>query len=72
MDGWNLDVDAQRAKYASGFKGGPFNITPYTPSKMTVVDAVEALVKPNFQSRDVEKMSINDPWVARYPNAKLR
>lgn len=63
--GWNLDVDAQRAKYASGFKGGPFNKTPYTPPKMTVVDAVPDSVKQNFMGEKVEQMAITDTWYGR-------
>ena len=63
----------QRAKVAAGYKGGPFNKNPMTMQKMSIVEGwpAESIKKMEAQA-GAYPGGVTDPWVYRYPNAKMR
>jgi hypothetical protein len=61
------------ARVTAGFKGGPFNKNPNTAPKMTFVDGYPSEAVEKLQSQNgVYPGGITDPWVYRYPNAKMK
>lgn len=67
----NFNEDTQRAKVAAGFKGSDFFKEGNQAPAMTVVSGVPMEVNQKFEEQPIPKMMPGDPWVVRYPNAKL-
>lgn len=67
-----MDCEKNLARVSAGFKGGPFNKNPNTAPKMTFVDGYPKEVTDKLMATSSQAQgSITDPWVYRYPNAKM-
>lgn len=67
-----FDEDTQRARVAAGFKGSDFFMAGNLAPAMTVVNGIPPEVTEKLNVRAFPQMTPGDPWVVRYPNAKLK
>lgn len=67
----NFNEDTQRARVAAGFKGSDFFKEGNQAPAMTVVSGVPSEVNQKLLEQPIPKATPGDPWVVRYPTAKL-
>lgn len=67
----SYSYDSQVSQYKAGIQGSEFFGAPNPPPPMTVVDGYPAEVDAKLMSGPVPAMTPTDPWVYRYPNAKM-
>lgn len=63
--------DRQLAKYRAGIQGSDFFGEPNPAPAMTVVEGYPPEVAQKLMSSPIPQPPVTDPWVVRYPNAKL-
>lgn len=60
------------AKVGAGFKGGPFNKSWNLAPSLTFVDGYPSEVTEKLNGGPIPQEKPLDPWVARYPNSKMK
>lgn len=60
------------ARVATGFGDGPMFKNLNVAPSMTFKDAIEPTVKAKLDAAATPQPTPIDPWVARYPNAKVK
>lgn len=58
-------------RVGEGFKGGPLFMDPCPVPAMDIGGDWPAEVQEKLQAKPIPEPTPTDPWVARYPNAKL-
>lgn len=68
----SYDEARNLARVAAGFKGGPLFNSPNTAPPMTAGESYPPEVAKKLSAGAIEQPTPTDPWVVRYPNAKMK
>lgn len=73
MDGIEpFNQERNLARVASGMRGGPFDKKLNLAPSMNFVDGVDPLSTKKLMAGPFPQPTPTDPWVVRYPNAKMK
>lgn len=67
----SFDEQANLNRVSAGFKGNPFFKEPNLAPAMIVGPSYPDTVDQKLQAGMIDQPTPTDPWVVRYPNAKL-
>lgn len=67
-----FNQQANLARVAAGWKGGPFAKNLNLAPSMKIVEGRGALADEKLMAGSFPQPTPVDPWVARYPNAKIK
>lgn len=71
MEMGEYNEQTQRDEVAAGYKGGPLFSNPVKVPTRNIVDQPKE-VDEKFMASGLTQPTPSDPWVIRYPNAKMK